>query len=271
MGPPGSEPTPTRPHLGCNYSPQLVGLLETGRVDVEWIKLSRWEVLARELEIARPLRPVLLHVLSRTGLPSLRDLPWGWEEMNRATEACGSPHAALHLAARTSDWPRTPTRDEVLQRLLAHAREFAHNLDAPLLLENVDYSPYDTLLCSPTDPEVISEVCERTRAGLLLDLAHARIAAYHRGEDVLDYLGAMPLDSVREIHVCGPALEQGKGLQDSHLEMQPEDYALLEWTLERTSPLVVSLEYGGTGPLFEWRSDPVALERQLLRLRELCA
>lgn len=239
-------------------------------MEVEWIKLSRWEVLTQELQVARTLRPVLLHVLPRAGLPLLQHLPWTWEEMNRATIACGSPHAALHLAARSGDWSQAPTESEVTQRLVSHTEEFARNLVVPLLVENVDYSPYDTLLRSPTDPNVVSEVCTRAGVGLLLDLAHARISAYHRGEDVCDYLARMPLHAVREIHVCGPALEYGKGLQDSHLEMQAEDYDLLSWALERSSPLVVSLEYGGTGPLFEWRSDSAALERQLSRLRKLC-
>jgi hypothetical protein len=104
--------------------------------------------------------------------------------------------------------------------------------------------------------------------GLLLDLAHARIAAHNRGEDVCAYLSALPLERVREIHVCGPGPDRSGVLQDEHQEMGEEDYALLDWTLERTHPLVVTLEYGGTGSHFEWRSDLATLERQLTRLRE---
>ena len=258
------------PQLGCNYSPQLVGLLERGRAEVGWIKLSRWDVLAEELAVARPLRPVLLHVLPRAGLPSLWGLPWTWAEMNEVARTCGSPHVALHLASRAADWPAPPRDEDVVERLVAVTRAFAERLEAPLLVENVDYSPHDTLLRLPTDPGVVRDVCERAGVGMLLDLAHARIAAHHRGEAVREYLAALPLGRVREIHVCGPAEEPGKGLQDSHLEMGEEDYELLAWTLGRARPLVVTLEYGGTGPLFEWRSDAEALERQLARLRELC-
>jgi uncharacterized protein (UPF0276 family) len=262
------------PELGCNYSPQLLDLLREGRVEVEWIKLSRWGVLAQELAVARPLRPVLLHVLPRAGLPpaSLEALPWTWEEMNEATRACGSPHAALHLASRVADWESPPTDAEVVNRMVAVTRVFAERLALPLLVENVPYlGEWDTLLRPPTDPEVIREVCERAGAGLLLDLAHARIAAYHRGEDVRAYVGGMPLERVREIHVSGPGASPEKGLDDLHQELRREDYELLAWALERTRPRVVALEYGGTGPLFEWRSDPAALERQLTRLRELRA
>ncbi|MDP9379436.1 MAG: DUF692 domain-containing protein [Chloroflexota bacterium] len=259
--------------LGCNYSPQLVSLLHHGRVNVEWIKLSRWSVLAEELAVARPLRPVLLHVLPRAGMPpdALPSLPWTWDEMNEATQACGSPHAALHLASRTTDWDAAPTDVEVVERMVKLTALFARKLSAPLLVENVPYfAHWDTLLRRPTDPEAIWEVCERTEVGLLLDLAHARVAAYHRGEDVRAYVGALPLHLVREVHVSGPGMNPEKGLRDRHQEMQQDDYNLLEWVLERSAPRVVALEYGGTGPLFEWRSDAVSLERQLRQLRRIC-
>lgn len=259
----------TPAQLGCNYSPQLIALLERKAVSVEWIKLSRWDAFAEELAVARPLRPVLLHVLPRAGLPSLDALPWTWEEMNATTAACGSPHAALHLASRAADWRQPPTRCDLLNRLAKATRTFASNLSAPLLVENVDYTPHDTLLREPTDPELIAEVCERADVELLLDLAHARIAAYHRGEEIHGYLSRLPLKRVREVHVCGPAVDAERGMHDAHAEMGEEDYALLAWTLARTSPLVVSLEYGGTGPLFARRSDAAAIERQLTRLRRM--
>ena len=255
--------------IACNYSPQLVALLRDGCAEVEWIKLSRWDVFAAELAVARPLRPVLLHVLPRAGLRSLDGLPWTWEEVNAATSACGSPHVALHLASRTTDWERPSSDAEVLERLVAGTQAFAEMLDAPLLVENVPfYTTGDTLLRPASDPAVISAVCERTGVGLLLDLAHARIAAHNRGEDVYAYLSGLPLNRVREIHVSGPAPDRSGVLQDEHQEMGEVDYALLDWTLERTHPLIVTLEYGGTGPHFEWRSDLPTLERQLTRLRE---
>nr|MDQ3327776.1 DUF692 domain-containing protein [Chloroflexota bacterium] len=216
--------------------------------------------------------PVLLHVLPRAGLRSLGDLPWTWDEMNAAMLACGSPHAALHLASRTADWDRPPSDAAVLARLIAGTRAFAEKLDAPLVVENVPcYAPGDSLLPHPRDPHVIAAVCERTGVGLLLDLAHARIAAHNRGEDAYAYLSALPLDRVCEVHVCGPAADADGVMRDEHQEMGEEDYAVLTWTLERTQPLAVTLEYGGTGPHFNWRSDAATLERQLLRLRAICA
>ncbi len=257
------------PQLGCNYSPQLMSLLGDGRVHVDWIKLSRWEVFQEELLVARPVRPVLLHVLPGAGRPSFADVDW--DGLNRAMKDCASPHTALHLEATRADWEDgEPSDDEVVERLVAGTRMWASRMEAPLLVENVPF--YDGVrgsLRPATDPDVIGEVCKRADVGLLLDLAHLRVACWHRGEDPHSYLRRLPLERVREIHVCGPEMTEDMGLRDRHLEMGTEDYELLQFALEQTDPLVVSLEYGGTGPKFVWRSEIDALERQVRMLDEM--
>lgn len=81
--------------------------------------------------------------------------------MNAAAEACGSPHAALHLATRVEDWVWPPTTEEVVERLVAVTQLFADRLDAPLLVANVPYGPLETLLSEPSEPRVIRAVSER--------------------------------------------------------------------------------------------------------------
>ena len=255
------------PQLGCNFSPQLISLINNDRADVDWIKLSRWETYQEDYSVARPLHPILLHVLPHAGKPSFDEVDWG--ALNSAVHDCGSPHIALHLASMQTDWgEHTPTDREVVERMTAGAKLWASNMDVPLLVENVPYSGFHDsgvhgILRPATDPNVIRQICRESGVGLLLDLAHARVACWHRNEDVDAYLRALPLDRVREIHVCGPAMNPDGGLQDRHLEMQTDDYELLRRTLALTAPTVVSLEYGGTGPKFEWRSEIETLERQL--------
>ncbi len=96
------------------------------------------------------------------------------------------------------------------------------------------------------------------------------VAAWQRGEEICAYLSALPLDLVREIHLSAPIMDEHEGLRDRHLEMQDEDYVLLQWVLTQTRPDILTLEYGGFGPPFSWRSDQCAVERQLHALRALC-
>ena len=89
-----------------------------------------------------------------------------------------------------------------------------------------------------------------------------------RGVSAEEYLNILPLDLVHEVHINGPALVNGV-LKDRHEETTEEGYALLEMLLANHDIRVVSLEYGGVGPLFESRSEIPALMRQLARMRSI--
>lgn len=254
--------------LACNYSPQLVELVRTGEVDLDWIKLSRREVLQQEMAVARPLRPVLAHVYPRAGLPSFDDTDWA--QLNREIADCGSPHIGLHFSALPEDWQQPVSDDEIITRMQNHVRLWCEQIDVPLLIENPPYFGFQGTVRCATDPEVITDVCHRTGAGLLLDIAHARVSAVYRKENVHHYLERMPLESVREIHVNGPKLDVSKGyFTDAHEEMADEDYRLLAWVLERCNPMAITLEYGGTGPKMEHKTDIRALRRQLNRMNRM--
>jgi uncharacterized protein (UPF0276 family) len=111
----------------------------------------------------------------------------------------------------------------------------------PLILENLDYCPGGAYehIC---DPAFIAAVLNTTGAGLLLDLAHARVSAARLGLPIETYLGQLPLDRVRQLHISGPRSRAGV-LFDAHEALQEQDYALLEWVLLRTQPLALTLEY----------------------------
>ncbi len=161
----------------------------------------------------------------------------------------------------------------VLARLAGSLRAIRERVPIPLLVENMPYyatpEPGWQRLRLVIEPAAIWQLVEETGVGLLLDAAHLRVAAYHLGVDERAYARALPLHVVREIHVSGPLLVPGQGLRDRHRELAPEDYAFLGWLLERTEPRILTLEYGGAGPLFEQRNDPQALERQLRQLHPL--
>jgi uncharacterized protein (UPF0276 family) len=116
------------------------------------------------------------------------------------------------------------------------------------------------------DPAFITAVIEETGCGLLLDLAHARVAARYQGDPVRDYLARLPLERTVEIHVSGPRPLSDGGpasestLYDAHEPLQEADYALLDWVLSRTQPQAVTLEYS---------EDRAQLKTQLFRLRAL--
>ncbi|MDB4897979.1 MAG: hypothetical protein JWN15_4241 [Firmicutes bacterium] len=267
--------------LGCNYSQPLLSFLAEGEVAVDWIKLSREDTLLREVAECRSIRPALVHTLRHAGMSPEAFSQIDWDELNFAIAACRSPHVAIHLQSMAADWdfPVDPAVQDgtvarrVLERMITHILAAQERLHVPLLLENIPLGGSRGNLWICARPATICEALAATDTGLLLDTAHLRSAAWYLGMDPHAYALALPLERVREIHVTGPRLVPGEGLRDRHRELLEEDYALLAWLLERTSPAMVTLEYGGTGPTFErpGMTDPEALRRQLHRLKGMLA
>jgi uncharacterized protein (UPF0276 family) len=155
---------------------------------------------------------------------------------------------------------KTPTlpRDELFANICRNVRGLATAIPVPLILENLDYLPNGAYehIC---EPAFIAAVLAETDAGLLLDLAHARVSAARMGVPIDEYLAQLRLERVRQIHISGPRLRDGV-LADAHEPLLDEDYQLLRDVLGQTRPLALTLEY---------YRDQAALLEQVARLRSL--
>jgi len=269
--------------LGCNDHPPLRHLLDEGRADVDFLKVTSLEHLEAEVTSALEYRPALIHVGFGIGdtVSTYADFDWDW--FNGLARVSGSPHVAMHLEVSTHNWRRgtdlrvqsaDDARAMVLQ-LTELCRLLRDNLECPLLLENMDYmgvnlKPGYGVYRTSVEPALMWGLVEEERVGVLLDLAHLRVTAYHLGVDARAYARSLPLHAVRELHMCGPAFVDGLGLRDDHQEMSEEDYRLLAWVLERTDAEVLTLEYPKARTLRSSFEEQVrALERQLGKLREM--
>lgn len=157
-------------------------------------------------------------------------------------------YSAAQVAFRNGFQAASATleRTQVVTNIVTNVNALKAELDVPLLLENLDYTPSGAYeyVC---EPSVIRAVLEATDTHLLLDLSHAQVSASRLGLPVDDYLAGLPLERVRQLHVNGPRPVGGKSdstLKDVHETMREADYELLENVLERTRPWAVTLEYG---------------------------
>jgi uncharacterized protein len=166
------------------------------------------------------------------------------EALQALAVASGTPFISIHLDVQAEDIERL-TPGAALERVAESVERLRELTNLPILLENVAHYEWSERPSFVTDPGWIAAALEISGAGLLLDLAHARVSAYHRHEHELEYLEALPLASVTEIHLSAPRLETD-GLRDRHLPMQARDYELLERVLLRAKTLkLLTLEYGG--------------------------
>jgi hypothetical protein len=170
-----------------------------------------------------------------------------------------APAQLMNFGFRTGVFfpPLTPKMHT--RRFIERVLKVKKRLDMPLILENLELVPSPGYRYA-SDPALIGEVLDQTGCDLLLDIGHARVAASFRGMDTRQYLQSLPLDRVVQIHMSGPRLK-GRYLYDAHETLRDEDYALLEWTLERTHPQMLTLEYFQSVP--EWQSQVKRLRKMI--------
>jgi hypothetical protein len=279
--------------LGANGTDAMKALLTQGwQTAVDYLKVGPFQGREAIASLAQQC-PLLLHLddtLSghetwpRETLATLDDwvaltgTPWTSEHIGFSVAATDLDGALITQA--TSD---LLPYDVALANIIRNGRALAAHLAVPLLLENIPLFPNLAHL-HVCEPAFVSQVIAETDCGLLLDLAHARVTADVLGYDVREYLLALPLERVVEIHLSGPrpvaqvdarrqalVRENARSIQhllpftddnlmDAHEALQEEDYALLEWALGRCQPQAISLEYF---------REPVMLGQQLVRLAQI--
>src|SRR6185369_11922280 len=99
-----------------------------------------------------------------------------------------------------------------------------------------------------TEAQFLTEILERTGAGLLLDIANVYANARNRGEDPLALLDALPLDRIAYVHVAGGA-EHDDLYHDTHTDpLPPAGLELKPALCQRRVPPALMLERDGPYP-----------------------
>ena len=259
-------------------SPALLELLDSDRVRLDYLGLTRLEALDQELDLALQYGPALLHIFESAGKRPDIEAVYDWNYINKSIERAGSPHVGLHLQLKAEDWPepieighqeRIQSK-KIGERLIHNFTVANGKLSCSVLFENVPYYGFEGTVRTAIEPALMWNLV-RVGVDMLLDVAHLRCTAYHLGVDVYSLASSWPLSAVREIHVSGPTIVDGKGLMDSHAALCDEDHKILEWLLKRTNAEVLTLEYGGTDPNYEMIEADVSAElvRQLTTLGRL--
>jgi len=256
------------PILTTNYSAALVELIRANEAPVDGIEVGPWFKPQKigQLQQEFPTRRFYFHA---------GGLLWRYRSMNEALARLREylslfqdPWVSLHiellplhvyrLSSRLGLNLPPPKAENAINKILEHLSQVKAALDIPIILENLASLPAQKYAYAAI-PTTIREIVASTDSGLLLDLAHARVAASYQGMEVERYLEKLPLERVRQIHVSGARVQRGY-LCDAHESLGAEDYAILKWVLERTQPQIVTLEY---------IREAQALRKQIRNLREI--
>ena len=260
--------------IGCNYSKELIELIEETEVEIDYIKVGAFKPFIDILDEIYLIKPMLIHgfgFFEHAGMDM--NIYIDWDEINNTLLRYSSPHLGFHFSIYENDRLYKENEKDIVNNMIKTVKVWKSNLKIPLLIENMDYCPYykDRLaaleIC--VKPNVISQACYEANVDLLFDIAHARVSAYHMKINIFEYINMLPLDRIKEIHMTGTQLVKGVGFVDSHLESKDSDYRILEYVLGKANPNVLTLEYGWPGEKYKFRTKKELIKDQLNKLRKM--
>lgn len=256
--------------LALNYSDASDQLVKESQIDVDLFKCPDWPDTVKS---AQQLRPIYVHFPLKAGHIA------GTVNLDRVAELkdrTGTKYVNTHLDPELgSDAGPISAVHRAVERTIEHIDMLAARFGIEqVIVENVPYwedEPFHERLAAL--PDFINTIVEETGCGLLLDLAHARIAARELDIEERTYLQSLPTDRLRELHVNG--VQRHDGWLRDHMPLTGDDWDTVDWALRQIQqgawarPDVIALEYGGIGPRFNWRTNPDVLVEQVPRLREM--
>lgn len=262
--------------FAMNYSLQAANLVEQAMIEIDRFKCPGGRFLDSHpnllVEAAR-LRPVAVHFDLNVGNQSMSHQEWA--KIERLLYDTQTPYVNAHIVAFSHDYPTMsvdhPThseceflRDAIIKDLEILVQRFGVER---VIAENAPYTPGQKILRATVEPDLISQVIQATGVGFLFDLGHARISAKSLEMSEKDYIDALPMQHLREMHIAG--VQPIDNVLRDHLPMTPADWQLLESALENIhqalwpAPWMAALEYGGIGEAFSWRSDQEVMQSQV--------
>ncbi|WP_067460060.1 MNIO family bufferin maturase [Actinomadura macra] len=168
------------------------------------------------------------------------------------------------MGHNTHDLLPLPFTEAALAHVAERVRIVQEYLGRSLVLENpstyVGFSASDM-----TEQEFMARLVEDTGCGLLLDVNNVYVSAFNHDFDPMDYLDALPLDRVEQIHLAGHT-DYGTHIIDTHDgPVTDAVWDLYRHVIERADGIPTLLEWDDKLPAF-----PV-LEAELDKARRFAA
>ena len=155
-----------------------------------------------------------------------------------------------------------PYTEEALAHVAQRVRTVQDILERRILLENV--SSYVTFRDSTlTEWEFLREVAERADCLILFDVNNIYVSAVNHELDPLEYLRAMPVERVQQIHLAGHE-NHGDYLIDTHDHPVPDPvWRLYEQAVRRFGNVATMIERDANIPPLEELCEELARARTL--------
>jgi len=143
-----------------------------------------------------------------------------------------------------------PYTEEAIAHISNRIQQVQDYLGQRILVENVSsYMQYHDSAC--TEWEFLNEIVQRADCDLLLDINNIYVSAINHHFDAQDYLDAIPVAQVREMHLAGYE-DHGTHLLDSHSQpVHQPVWDLYQQALQRIGPVPTLIEWDQDIPEFD--------------------
>ena len=253
-------PIPARAGIGLR-APHYAEVLEHWP-DIAWLEVHSENFFAdggRPHEILEQVRshyPLSLHgvglslgstdPLNRWHLDKLKGLIERYEPGLVSEHLCWCSVGDRYL----NDLLPLPYTEEALRHISERIAQVQDYLGRQILIENLSSYLQFTHSTIP-EWEFLAAVSERSGCAILFDVNNVYVNARNHGFDPERYLEAIPVSTVREVHLAG-FTNEGDILIDTHGKpVSDEVWDLYRKTLRR---------FGGVPTLIEWDTDIPSLE-----------
>ncbi len=269
------------PDLGVGVGfriPHYRQILDT-RPEMDWFEVISENFMVDggaprfNLDRLRALYPVVPHGVS-ANLGSEED-PAHTDRLAALVADLRPPWVSDHLcftgvrSHNSHDLLPVPFLPEVADHLVDRLTALQDRLQIPFALEN----PSSYLAWSrSTQPEweFLAEVAERADCALLLDLNNVYVSSVNHGFDPREYLAAIPLDRVVQIHLAGHSIVPSDRVPGADYRIDTHDapvddvvWALYAETIARTGPVSTLVEWDDRIPTWERLAAEAARARAI--------
>jgi uncharacterized protein (UPF0276 family) len=275
------------PSLGIAYSRYTPSFVERHPDAIDYVEVP-YELLRHNPAAAATIRtkPIVLHCASLSMAGSVPAHQAVVDDVQSWIERTRTPWLGEHLSFITAErlddggfadeyapgepWNigytvGPPLNEESVGFVLTSLTRAEAAFTVPVLLENPPVyfrMPGSTM----SQAEFITEICARSDALVLLDLAHFCITAHTVGYDPLNEVMRLPLERVTEVHISGIDADD-HGHWDNHASRAPQiEFDLLGIVLEHAPVRGITLEYNWSS-----RFPPTVLLEELSRARTVVA
>lgn len=267
---------------GAGLKPAHIPTILDDRPDVGWFEVHAENYMGAGgpphffLERIRALYPLSVHGVGLS-IGSADGLAPGHlarlkTVVDRYQPCVVSEHLAwsTHGGAFLNDLLPLPCTRETLDLVARHVDEAQTALGRQILIENPStYLRFDVEEMSET--EFLRELARRSGCGLLLDVNNVVVSAANHGFDAARYLAVFPVEHVREIHLAGHAVLEGRGtklLVDTH-DRPVADPVWKLWCdlIDRIGPVPTLIEWDADVPAWRRLAAEVARAECALQAR----